>query len=388
MSKFTQADVMRLPDGNHSFGDGLILRVKGNSRTWSLRVQINGKRLSRALGSAVAIPLKQARFKAAALHAEMLGGDVRTVRERKEPDEEKKTLFKDVWERAVEARAAVAMWKNEKHAAQWLSTIRTYALPALKGIDVAEISRKDVLRVLTPIWSSKPETAYRVRGRLEVIFDWCIREGLREKENPARWKGGLAFDLPSHSKVKVVKHHEAPTVDELTAVADQLSKTLSGKCVLFGALTATRVQEFVGMKWSEVSFRQKVWLIPPERRKDGKPYPHRVPLSKQALWILHSIEQKGEYVFHGARSKTLTIWTPRMMLVRAIGRTVTMHGCRSTFRDWCAENGVDREVAEKCLMHTTGNEVEQAYQRSDLLDQRRAVMQQWADVICSKLSDN
>ena len=142
------------------------------------------------------------------------------------------------------------------------------------------------------------------------------------------------------------------------------------------------------MKWSEISFRQKVWLIPPARRKDGKPYPHRVPLSKQALWVLHSIERKGEFVFYGTRSKTLTIWTPRMMLVRAIGRSVTMHGCRSTFRDWCAENGVDREVAEKCLMHTTGNEVEQAYQRSDLLDQRRVVMQQWADVICSKLSDN
>lgn len=384
MAKLTQADVLRLPDGNHSFGDGLLLRVKGDSRTWSVRVQVNGKRLTRGLGSAKAMALKQARIEAAKLKLEIIAGDVRTKRE-KLPAAERKTLFKDVWQKAIEARAAVAMWKNEKHAAQWTSTVQTYALPELKNIDVADITRQDILRVLKPIWLTKPDTATRLRGRLEMIFDYCIREGIREKENPAKWKGLLAFDLPSRAKVRPVQHHEAPTLLELRACAPKLTETLSGKCILFGVLTATRVQEFVGAKWDEINFSKSVWLIPPERRKDGKPYPHRVPLSKQALWILHSIERKSEYVFYGTRGRTLTIWTPRMMLMRVVGRKVTMHGCRSTFRDWCAENSVDRVLAEKCLMHSTGTEVEQAYQRSDLLEQRRPVMQSWADAVCQDL---
>lgn len=393
MKKFTQSDVRKLPDGSHNFGDGLMLRVAGNSRSWFLRIQINGKRLQRGLGSALILTLGQARQECSRMKVELLSGDTRTRKQKADAElaelKSQSPAFEDIWEQAVDARAKVAVWRNKKHESQWKNTITTYALPVLGKLDVAGITRQDVLRVLVPIWQTKTETAYRLRGRLETIFDYCIREGYREKENPARWKGLLEFDLPQRSKIAPHEHFTAPTVEELQEVAERLMQTMSGKCILFGILTACRTAEFVNARWEEIDLKSRVFSVPPERRKDGKPYPHRVPLSRQSCKLLQSIEQKTEFVFGNPRTgKAINQQTPRVLLIRYLGRPVTMHGCRSTFRDWCAENEIDHAVAEKCLMHVVGNEVVQAYQRSDLFDQRKAVMQQWADVICEKLASD
>lgn len=392
MKKLTQADVRRLPDGSHNFGDGLMLRVSGQNRSWILRIQISGKRLQRGLGSASLLSLGQARVQGAKLKAELLDGDTRTKKQKLAAErsdlQNRAPAFEDIWEKAIDARADVARWKNQKHSEQWRNTIRMHALPVLAKLDVSGISRQDVLRVLKPIWETKTETANRLRGRLETIFDYCIREGYREKENPARWKGLLEFDLPSRQKVASVQHFEAPTVQELQEIAPKFLHTKSGRCILFGVLTACRANEFVSARWSEINLKDALFQVPPERRKDSKPFPHRVPLSRQAVQILKMIEKDGEFVFKGLTGKPhISLQTPRIILIKNLKRNVTMHGCRSTFRDWCAESGVDHVVAEKCLMHATGNEVEQAYQRSDLLDQRRKVMQAWADVICKNCVD-
>lgn len=258
----------------------------------------------------------------------------------------------------------------------------TYALPVLGRLDVAEIGRDAVLAVLRPIWQTKTETASRLRSRIECILDYCIRRGYRTKENPARWRGGLEFDLPSQGKIQTVKHHEAVTVTEVKALIPRLMTSKSGKAILFGILTASRVQEFTAAEWSEIDFKKKVWSVPPERRKDGKPYPHRVPLASQTLELLKSIPKNEDgCLFEGMHSKHISFETPRIMLRKMLGRPVTMHGCHSTFRDWCAETLQNPILAEKSLMHATGNKVSQTYQRSDLLEQRRPLMQAWADAL-------
>ena len=358
--KLSQTDVRKLPDGNHNFGDGLYLRVSGNSRTWAIRLQVKGKRTIRGLGSAMEITLGQARIECARQRAAMLAGDMQTKSQKNRKEEsKKKALFKDVWEQAVDARARVAQWKTDAQYHQWRQSITDHALPYLGNLPVADIDRKDILCVLEPIWEKMPSTATKVRNRLEIVF----------------------VDLPSlHSKIGQ-KHHEAPTLLELQTAAPRLLETGTGKCALFGILTACRVSEFLKAQWNEVDFKKRVWSVPPERRKDKKPFPHRVPLSDQAIKLLRSIPQESEYIFKGRVAKTYSLDSCRKMLRDVICRPVTAHGCRSTFRDWCAENGVDHIVAEKCLMHSTGDAVVQAYQRSDMLDHRRVVMQKWADAV-------
>lgn len=379
-----QSDVLKFKDGEYSFSDGLYLLVRqdGRSRSWILVAKIKGKKYRRSLGDATIMTIAQAKLEALKMKVRLLEGDVQTDAEKKaESAAKKKHTFASIYREAIEAKADVAQWKNEKHGAQWFATIETYALPVLGKRDVAEITREDVLEALRPIWKTKTETASRVRSRIEIILDYCIRKGYREKENPARWRGNLEFDLPSESKIKTVKHHEAITLKEVRALVPRFMNSKSGKAILFGILTASRVQEFCAARWDEIDLRAKVWSVPPERRKDGKPYPHRVPLSKQTIELLKSLPEDDDYLFPGMHSAHISFETPRVVLRKMLGRPVTMHGCRSTFRDWCAEQKADQTLAEKCLMHATGNEVEQAYQRSDLLEQRRPLMQLWADAV-------
>ena len=293
--------------------------------------------------------------------------------------------FKDIYADVIETRDRVKKWKNQKHKHQWAQTIEQYALPALGDLSIAEITRQDVLKVLLPIWETKAETATRLRARLEAVFGYAIRNGLRDKGNPATWKENLEFDLPSRKKAQTVEHYEAPTLEELQNLAPRLLKSVGGRAILYGILTAARVGEFVPARWIEINLETRTWCVPPERRKDGRNYPHRVPLASQIVEMLRGMEKSGEYLFPGLVDHHINKETPRLMLCKMLGRKVTMHGCRSTFRDWCAETGQDQVLAEKSLMHTTGNEVEQAYQRSDLLERRRPLMQKWADEICKLL---
>lgn len=379
-----QSDVLSVPDGVHRFTPGLYLQVRGSGkyRSWVLDTQIAGKRYRRSLGDAGSVSVAQAKIEALKLKARLLEGQTQTKNQAASASLPPQIrTFASIYREAIDAKAEVAQWKNAKHAAQWYATIETYALPILGSLDIAEISRDDILRVLKPIWRTKTETASRLRSRLEIIIDYCIRHGYREKENPARWRGGLEFDLPAQGKVQAVKHHAAITVAEIKTLVPRMMKSLSGRAILFGILTASRVQEFCAARWDEIDLKGKTWSVPPERRKDGKPYPHRVPLSDQAIKILRSIPEVSDFVFPGMHSAHIHFETPRLMLRKMTGKPLTMHGCRSTFRDWCAETNQNPTLAEKSLMHVTGNEVEQAYQRSDLLDQRRPLMQAWADAL-------
>lgn len=373
-----QSDVMKLPDGMHAAGLNLFLFVRGQARSWVFRIKRNGRQIRRGLGSAHAVPLAEARAKAERLRLEIRAGRAETAAP-------KRITFAALYGEVIDAQERVRLWRNAKHAAQWRRTIEMYALPVLGRMPVAEITRHDVLRALAPIWQAKPETASRVRARIEAVMAYAIRAGYRADSNPAAWRGGLEFDLPSPRRLKPERHHAAPTVEELQGIAPRLMRSVSGRAVLFGILTAARVGEFVPARADEVDMALRVWSVPADRRKDGRRYPHRVPLASQALRLLETLTPVDGYLFPGKAGHCIHPETPRLMLIKALGRRVTMHGCRSTFRDWCAEQGVDAVLAEKSLMHATGNETEQAYQRSDLLERRRPIMQKWADVICNKV---
>lgn len=390
MAKVTAKNIFTLPEGRHSVAPNLNLRVRDGKRTYVLRYCIGGKRKDKHLGSADDLSLTEAKRLADKLRSELAEGKLpQTARDKlaeklKEADA---PTFEKYALDAIEKIASVRVWKNAKHKAQWFATVRAYAFPVLGKKKLSEIKKADVLEVLRPIWSSKTETASRVRGRLENIFSYAVTDGLMEF-NPAIWRGNLDRDLPPPSKIQIVEHHEAMPLNVLQEKISCLypADTRTRQVILFTILTASRVGESVPARWDEIDWENRIWSVPPERRKDQKPYPHRVPLSDQAMELLNSIERKGEEIFCLKADDLGSRYSLAHLLQRITKTTATMHGFRSTFRDWAAENGVPDTVAEKCLMHVTGNAVVQAYQRSDLLEQRREVMQTWADAVFAKLT--
>lgn len=389
MAKVTAKNIFTLPEGRHSVAPNLNLRVRDGKRTYVLRYCIGGKRKDKHLGSANELSLTEAKRLADKLRSELAEGKLpRTARDKlaeKLKEADAPTFEKYALE-AIEKIASVRVWKNAKHKAQWFATVRAYAFPVLGKKKLSEIKKADVLEVLRPIWSTKTETASRIRGRLENIFSYAVTDGLMEF-NPAIWRGNLDRDLPPPSKIQIVEHHEAMPLDvlqeKITCFYPASDRTR--QVILFTILTASRVGESVPARWDEIDWENRIWSVPPERRKDQKPYPHRVPLSDQAMELLNSIERKGEEIFCLKADDLGSRYSLAHLLQRITKTTATMHGFRSTFRDWAAENGVPDTIAEKCLMHVTGNAVVQAYQRSDLLEQRREVMQAWADAVFAKL---
>ena len=390
MAKVTAKNIFTLPEGRHSVAPNLNLRVRDGKRTYVLRYCIGGKRKDKHLGSADDLSLTEAKRLADKLRSELAEGKLpQTARDKlaeklKEADA---PTFEKYALDAIEKIASVRVWKNAKHKAQWFATVRAYAFPVLGKKKLSEIKKADVLEVLRPIWSSKTETASRVRGRLENIFSYAVTDGLMEF-NPAIWRGNLDRDLPPPSKIQIVEHHEAMPLEVLQEKISCFypADTRTRQVILFTILTASRVGESVPARWDEIDWENRIWSVPPERRKDQKPYPHRVPLSDQALELLNSVEQKGEEIVCFSADNLGSRYSLAHLLQQMTNTTATMHGFRSTFRDWAAENGVPDTIAEKCLMHVTGNAVVQAYQRSDLLEQRREVMQAWADAVFAKLT--
>lgn len=390
MAKVTAKNIFTLPEGRHSVAPNLNLRVRDGKRTYVLRYCIGGKRKDKHLGSADDLSLTEAKRLADKLRSELAEGKLpQTARDKlaeKLKEADAPTFEKYALE-AIEKIASVRVWKNAKHKAQWFATVRAYAFPVLGKKKLSEIKKADVLEVLRPIWSSKTETASRVRGRLENIFSYAVTDGLMEF-NPAIWRGNLDRDLPPPSKIQIVEHHEAMPLDvlqeKITCFYPASDRTR--QVILFTILTASRVGESVPARWDEIDWENRIWSVPPERRKDQKPYPHRVPLSDQAIELLNSVEKKGEEIFCFNADNLGSRYSLAHLLQQMTNTTATMHGFRSTFRDWAAENGVPDTIAEKCLMHVTGNAVVQAYQRSDLLEQRREVMQAWADAVFAKLT--
>ncbi|MDE8344178.1 MAG: site-specific integrase, partial [Acidocella sp.] len=283
--------------------------------------------------------------------------------------------------------AHAAGWRNAKHGAQWAATLEAYAFPVIGAHSVAAISTSDVLDILRPIWTEKPETASRLRGRIEAVLDYAKAQGWRSGENPAAWKGNLDNLLPARSKVARVTHHPAIPYADLPPVMARLldAEPVSARCLAFAILTAARSGEARGARWDEIDVDAATWTVPGERMKAGRP--HRVPLSEAALDILRAIQplQRGldGLVFPGGKAgRPLSDVALSKALVAAAGEGFTVHGCRSSFRDWCAEQtSYASEIAEAALAHTNRDKVEAAYQRSDLIERRARLMQDWSDYL-------
>lgn len=386
-----QSEVLKLGDGRHNAARGLYLEVKNNgrSRVWLYFTKINGKRKCFGLGSAFAVRLQQAVNLANEYRSKIaLGLDPRP--QKVDANFATSHLVKDIYFEAMENRRVSRNWKGEGRVTLWKQLFRKYVGPAMGNKDVADVTREDVLALLSPLWKSMPPTAEVIRQCLEHVFHYAAHKGLRPRENPAVWKHNLDMELPSFLSIHVTEHWEAPTLRELQSVSFSLMNgSVYEKMVLFGILTACRNTEFREATWDEIDWENRVWYVPPDRRKDRKPYPHRVPLSNQAIDLLLSLNppvnsEKSAPIFPGKRTKFSALNTPQRTLIRSVRRKLTMHGCRSTFRDWAAENGKSDLLAEKSIMHKTGNNVVVSYQRSDLLEQRRPLMQEWADVLFSK----
>lgn len=383
----TAKNIFKLPDGKHSVAPNLNLVVRGPSRSFVFRYMLAGKRKEKSLGSANKITISQAKELAEKFRVGLTEG-VAPVTPKESLDKEVKAelTFEDYALETIKKIASVRLWKNAKHKEQWFATVRTYAFPVIGDKKLSDITRADVLAILQPIWSTKTETASRLRGRLENIFSYAVTDGLMDF-NPALWRGNLDRDLPPVSKVQTVNHHEAMPLEELQKKIGCFypATNRTRQVILFTILTASRVGESVPARWEEIDWENRIWSVPPERRKDQKPYPHRVPLSDQAIELLKSVEKKGEEIFCFTPENLGSRYSLSHLLQKMTGTDATMHGFRSTFSDWAAASGVPSTIAEKCLMHATGNAVAQAYQRSDLLEQRRPVMQAWADAVFSEL---
>lgn len=365
----------QLADGLYGAGNGLYLRKRGAAASWYFRFTENGKRREIGLGSASALTPTAAKRIAVKLRADIAEG--------KFPghDQPQKIVpaFGSVWEKAVDHFADLKAWRSEHTEEKWRSSIRIYMLPSLGNKRVDEITRDDVIAILQPVWKMHAETGRKIRMRLEAILDYCQFMGWRTGDNPARWRGNMDQVFPA--RVKPTSHLMAYPWRELPQLCQVLTETesVSFKAILFGTLTASRANEFVPARWDEFDFERKVWLMP--RRKDGKDFPHRVPLSSQAVSILESLPREGEFVFSRLGRGHISKETPRVLLQRLTGKGFTMHGMRSAFRDWGAEMGEDFALCELALSHAIGNAVTAAYLRTDQLERRRPLMQRWADFL-------
>jgi integrase len=285
--------------------------------------------------------------------------------------------FRQCAERMIASHEAA--WKNPKHRAQWKATLATYAYPMFGDLSVAAVDNGLVLKVLEPLWTTKPETAGRVRGRIEAVLDWAKARGYREGENPARWRGHLDKLLPNRRKVRAVKNHAAmPYRDIPDFMAELRDHTgVSARALEFAILTAGRTSEVIGATWSEIDLKSGVWTIPASRMKAGKE--HRVPLSAPALELLKALPREGQHVFMGGRAGKPLSNMALLELMRGMKPGFVPHGFRSTFRDWAAETtAFPSEVVEMALAHAISSKVEAAYRRGDLFEKRRALMTAWA----------
>jgi integrase len=273
-------------------------------------------------------------------------------------------------------------WRNAKHRAQWTNSLTTYVTPIFGSLPIQSIEVGLLMKALEPIWLIKPETAARVRGRIERILDWAKVRGFRQGENPARWRGHLSALLPARSKVRKVKHHAALPYAEIGTLMAALQgrEGTATRALEFAIFTAARTGEVLAALWDEIDFQAKVWTIPADRMKAGRE--HRVPLSRAAIALLDKMQsaRQGEFVFPGDRRGKPLSNMSMLMVLRRMGRDdLTTHGLRSTFRDWTAEcTNFPREVAEAALAHVLGDKVEAAYRRGDLFEKRRRLMDAWA----------
>jgi integrase len=376
--------------GLYFAGDGLYLQVTGaNARSWLFRYSLAGKPRMMGLGSERHLSLADARkLRDDARGLWLRGLDPLEARKqdrnRLRIDQTKATTFREVAEQYIAARQiGEAGWRNAKHAAQWASTLKSYVYPVFGDLPVQGIDRSLVIKALDPIWSTKHETARRLRGRIETVIDFAQARGLRPDDapNPAR-REALKAAFPLFKRA--VKHHSALKYQEIGAfVADLRGREGSAACALeFAILTAARTGEVLGADWAEIDLAARVWIVPGDRMKSGRE--HRVPLSDAALQVLGRmkvVSQESQFVFPSVGKRRPMSNMAMLKLLQRMGRPeITVHGFRSTFRDWAAEETEFRnEVLEMALAHSVGDEVEAAYRRGDMFKKRREPMDAWAE---------
>ena len=366
--------------GMHADGGGLYLRItagKSSGKRWVFlyRRPADGKRCEIGLGGAGAVTLAKARAKAAEARACVADGRDPLAGKNAE---DRMPTFGELADRHIATMGP--SWRNPKHRAQWEMTLREYAKP-LRGKLVNEITTADMLAVLQPIWQTIPETASRVRGRIENVLDAAKVQGFRTGENPAAWRGHLKLILPTRQKL-TRGHHARMPIDDVPAFMANLRarEAVAARCLEFAILTATRSGEALGALWDEIDSGGKVWTIPASRMKSARE--HRIPLCERALALLAEMQPltDGEHVFPGQRrGKPLSNMALEMVLRRMAIEGATVHGFRSCFRDWAGNRtGFARELAEHAMAHSIGDKAEQAYRRDDALERRRALMDAWA----------
>ena len=378
--------------GRHGDGGNLFLivdRPKPDAppgakpaKRWVFLYRWNKRLREMGLGSLNAVPLVRARELAAQARGLLAEGkDPIEIRRIEQAKDAGRTFGEGARQRHEAKEGA---WKNDKYTTQWLTALETYAEPIWdKPVDAVAVA--DILAILQPIWTIKAETASRVRGRIEAVLDAARARGMiaHDRANPARWRGHLSHLLPKRQRLQRGHHAALPYV-EIAAFMARLRQrqAIAGLCLEFTILTAARSGEALRAVWTEIDMAGEIWTVPKERMKASKE--HRVPLSSRSMEILRELEQIKQtpdgFVFPGQKpGRPLSVMALEMLL-RRMKVAVTVHGFRSTFRDWCGECTVfPREIAESALAHQVGNEVERAYRRADALEKRRQLMQAWAD---------
>lgn len=376
--------------GRKHYGDGLYLQIgESGSASWLLRFQRARKERWMGLGPKSVFSLKEARARARAAQQQIYNG-VDPVQARR--DARAMQVLQDArvitFQSATEQyyRQHEAKWTSAKHRQAFLSTLQQYAHPVIGKLPVADITSEHVLRIVEPIWLEKNHTASRVRGRIEAVLDWARVRKYRDGENPARWTGFLDQVLPTGVHIAKVEHHAALRYGDVPAFVAQLAQRqgIGPKALEFIILTACRTSEVTKACWSEFDFEQKFWTIPAERMKSRKP--HRVPLTGRMTKLLKALprEHGNDLVFIGIRKGAPLGKTTLPKLLESMGHTVTVHGFRASFRTWAAEStSYPREIIEQCLAHATGTAVELSYQRSDVLEKRRQLMEQWSTFVAT-----
>jgi integrase len=362
-------------DGRHADGGGLYLSISPNGgRRWVYLYRWQGKPTEIGFGSARDVPLARARELARQARAGQAEGiNPKDVRKPTEG-----ATFGECADRQIEAMRP--SWRNDRHAAQWKMTLRDYAA-RLRRLPVDHITTDDVLSVLKPLWNDKPETASRLRGRIERVLDAAKAQGLRSGENPARWRGHLDQLLPKRLRL-TRGHHGAMNYSDLPAFMNDLQtrQVTAALALEFTILTAARSREVLGARWDEFDLDRAVWTVSARRMKSGRE--HRVPLSKCALKIVKAVHEvrNSDFVFAGQKpGKPLSVTALLVLLRRMKIEDATVHGFRSSFRDWTAEcTNYPNEVCEAALAHVIENKAEAAYRRGDLFEKRRKLMDAWA----------
>ena len=364
-------------DGGNLYLQATMGKKGEISRSWIFRYEYFGERHDVGLGPTHTVGLADARAKARAMRQQLLDGvDPLDAKERARAEQKKRLAereramtFRQCFEKCLASHEDG--WKNAEHRRQWRTSIEQDVLPVIGDLAVDDIGTPHVIKVLEPIWKTKPETASRIRGRIERVLAWATVRGFRSGDNPARWRGHLQEMFPAVGKIAKVNHHEAmPYVDVPSLMAKLRDRDhLAARALEFTILTAARAGETLGSTWNEIDLTAKTWTVPAGRMKGGKE--HRVPLSDRAIEILRARPHREGRIFELGRGAM------RLQLSEHEG--VTVHGFRSSFRDWCSERtSYPPIVAEQALAHTVGSKVERAYNRTDLFEKRRRLMGDWA----------